>query len=728
MLPVEVSQVPMGIFMTIMKIFKEEGSMKRTFNTLFVFVLVFAAISACKKEQQLIEPQNTNEVIQEQSAIMSVIAGEIETKTAIEEVSSTNYTLTWTKDDAIAAYEVSTVSSTPTVQGKTVSSPLAADATTATFTMDFSGNAGSADFSYIFVYPAANYSTDGLNYLAEIPSSQTFTYDSAHPEKATFDRDADLLISEAITDQAIRPTSVSVAFERIGATARMNIKAPTTDETIESITFSTTEGSIAGKIAVNPLGGTHETTITSGGENAIVLTPSSTINYTGEIPVWFRLGAITLADNFTVVVRTNKKTYEKTIDIASASKTVVFQNSRMTKFNVNMSAVLGTKVELTGSNMAAMVGANAYGNKKVYESGSYKWVTDGSKAADDSQFIQLRTDGTPYIELPIVPGTIQSVVFSVTDASAKSEGETNTTSVLSFHGAKGASADVSSDGSSTKLITLIPTADTYRNGFIHSTGAIRIWNIKVFYAPDEATVSSLAITTDPTKTSYVKDETVIFDGIVTATFSDGTTADVTSMATLTADTSSAGSKKVRLSYGGQYVEYDITVTAKTTVYTMSTPKSTTNNSYASTYDVEIDLITWNAPGNQSFDGYWRIGGAKKTSGTRVIYEKAVGMVGDVDEVVISTNGVSNANLSITGISVTAHSTSVLASTGEDASKVTFNTTASFPYNSTTATDFTFTKSGSTNCNGYFYRITISYDNSGSSNAGLNLSSIVFYKN
>lgn len=268
---------------------------------------------------------------------MTVSAGSSTTKTAITEVTSTNYTLNWTAGDAIACYEVSVVESVPTVQGKVTSSALTADAETASFTFDLSGNNGGPDYSYIFVYPAAKYTKSSNTYRAQIPENQTFSAN-------TFDKDADVLISRAITGQAARPTTVEAQFERIGATALMNIKAPSTSTTekIRKITFSTTESGakLYGYIKVDPLAGTHETEIYNGG-NSLTLTPASSTNYTGTIPVWFRLGEATLTDNFTVVVTTDKKIYTKVVDLAGAGRFIEFHNSGLTKFNVDMTGVAG---------------------------------------------------------------------------------------------------------------------------------------------------------------------------------------------------------------------------------------------------------------------------------------------------------------------------------------------------------------------------------------------------
>ncbi len=305
--------------------------MKQIISILSISAIALMALSSCQKENEMLQEKPSAK-----TAIMTVNAGSTTTKTAINEVDSKNYTLTWTAGDAIACYEVGVVESVPTIQGKTTSTALDADAANATFTINLSGNAADPNYSYIFVYPADKYTKNTGNniiYRGQIPENQTFSATS-------FDKDADLLISRAITNQAERPTSVNAEFERIGATALMNIKAPTKTEKIRSITFSTTEGNLWGYVKVYPVEGTHDTDIYSGGKS-LTLTPASSTTYSGTIPVWFRLGEITLSDNFTVKVTTDKKIYTKEVDLAGASRTIEFHNSGLTKFNVNMESVAG---------------------------------------------------------------------------------------------------------------------------------------------------------------------------------------------------------------------------------------------------------------------------------------------------------------------------------------------------------------------------------------------------
>ena len=284
----------------------------------------FVTLFSCQKE---IAYEENNETATG-TAIMTVNAGSIQSKTFLEAYGD-NYNVFWSAGDQIAAFEVG---NGVIAEAKTVSDALAVDSDNASFTLDFSGNTAlEANYSYVFVYPASLYSVnDGkTKYRALIPNEQTFS-------STTFDKNADIMISEGITDQATRPTTVSVGFERIGATVLMNLKAPTTSETISSIEFSTTQGNIAGYVEVTPLTSSYTTSIYGGGSKTITLTPASSTAYSGTIPVWFRCGAIDLNTNFTVVVNTDAKTYKKTIDLAAASKTIKFENGALTKFNVDL--------------------------------------------------------------------------------------------------------------------------------------------------------------------------------------------------------------------------------------------------------------------------------------------------------------------------------------------------------------------------------------------------------
>ena len=324
--------------------------MKRNLVITFAVLAATATLFSCQKEAEIIE--KTEPATEKAPAIMTVNAGEIQTKTFLE-ADGDNYNVKWSAGDKIAAYEVG---NGVIAASKTPSSELAADAASASFTMDFSGNTSlSANYSYLFVYPAGALSLNSEIYRGRIKWDQTFSATS-------FDKDADLMISEAVSDQATRPTSVNVGFARVGATVLMNLKAPTTSETIQSIEFSTTQGNIAGYVKVYPLTGTYDTDIYSGYKK-ITLTPATSTTYTGTIPVWFRCAAIDLNTDFTVTVHTTGKSYTKTVDLAAASKTIKFENAAMTKFNVDMTSAAAYTHFVVGTEITSIFPATKAGVK-----------------------------------------------------------------------------------------------------------------------------------------------------------------------------------------------------------------------------------------------------------------------------------------------------------------------------------------------------------------------------
>lgn len=344
--------------------------MKKSFAFIFAAAVAVSSLFSCQKEVSF-------EITSEPAgkAIMTVNAGEIQNKTYIEQ-SGSNYNVFWSAGDRIAAFEVGN----GVIAGnKTASAELAADASSASFTMDFSGNSSlTANYSYLFVYPAGALGQKSDVYRGRIKSEQTFSATS-------FDKDADYMISEAVSDQATRPTSVNVSFARVGATVLMNIKAPTTSETIRSIEFSTTQDNLAGYLKIYPLTGTYDTDVYDGYKK-ITLTPATATTYTGTIPVWFRCAAITLNTDFTVTVHTTGKSYTRTVDLASASRTLKFENGSLTKFNVDMTSASSYARFTVGTEITSIFPATKAGVKFTNSQGTgstaplyaspYNWYKD----------------------------------------------------------------------------------------------------------------------------------------------------------------------------------------------------------------------------------------------------------------------------------------------------------------------------------------------------------------
>ena len=169
---------------------------------------------------------------------MQVKAGDPATKTVIDD-NGESYGILWQAGDALGVFEVGN----GVVQPKAESEPLTGPASTATFGLSLPG-AVEAPYDYTFVYPSAALTQVGEQYLVTLPAEQTFPANS-------FDIQADVLVAEHQYFATKRPTELNARFARLGATARMVIKAPGTAERIQRITFSTTEGNLHGAYRLN---------------------------------------------------------------------------------------------------------------------------------------------------------------------------------------------------------------------------------------------------------------------------------------------------------------------------------------------------------------------------------------------------------------------------------------------------------------------------------------------
>ena len=348
----------------------------RLFTTLGVASMVFASCN-----QSEIETPSRVDTIK-----LEVTAGDIDSKTAIVDPEDGTYGLKWTAGDQLGVFEVVD----GTVQPKQTSAELDSDGTTKTFTFTLNSVAGSA-YDYSFVYPAAALTKGGNNespiYRIQIPSSQTF-------EANSFDKDADLLVSEHKTESA-QPSELSLRFSRIGATARMVLTGLTTTEVIKQVKFSTTEGNISGYMKINPTTGDIDANDEGvySGEKYIELTPAADdLQLTGNVVIWFRLYDITLVNNFTVFVKTDAAEYTKSVDLATASRTLQFQAGALTKFNVNLST--GTdRVDLNSgttynlvSNMSEFVEGAKYIFVGRYATGSMSYAQFDAMGLQSSSY------------------------------------------------------------------------------------------------------------------------------------------------------------------------------------------------------------------------------------------------------------------------------------------------------------------------------------------------------
>lgn len=284
-----------------------------------MMIAAFAAVSftSCQKENANNSSDNTVRMrIHAPSSI-------IDTKTVVSENQQGFYDINWSEGDQIKVLEFADDKMTQAVS----SDALSLDSSEATFDVSLEVEEGDS-FLYETVYPAVAYSYSSF-YRLNIPDNQKYS-------SSSYDGDADVLISRPFHENT-QPEELALEYKRIGSAARMVLKGITSGETITKVTFSTEEGYIAGYSKFNPMKAEFLGTY-SASKKMISLTPSSATIATGEDVVWFRLYAITLKDNFQVVVYTDAATYTKEIDLASADRKLAFNDGGLTKFNVAFSA------------------------------------------------------------------------------------------------------------------------------------------------------------------------------------------------------------------------------------------------------------------------------------------------------------------------------------------------------------------------------------------------------
>lgn len=287
----------------------------------FMMVAAVAAFSfaSCQKE---IANDTSNDTVKMH---IHAVSSTVDTKTVVSENQEGYYDINWCAGDQIQVLEFIGDNLSQDVS----SVALTADTENATFEVELVAKTG-GPFLYETVFPAESYSVSSSGfYRLTIPDQQTFSSNS-------FDGKSDVLISRTLhVDE--QPTELNLEYKRIGSAGRMVLKGITAGETINSVVFSTEEGYIAGYSKFDPTTAGFTETY-SASKKSIELTPASTMTATGEDVVWFRLYAITLTDNFKVVVTTDAATYTKEVDLAKANRELSFADGGLSKFNVAFAA------------------------------------------------------------------------------------------------------------------------------------------------------------------------------------------------------------------------------------------------------------------------------------------------------------------------------------------------------------------------------------------------------
>lgn len=228
--------------------------------------------------------------------------------------------------------------------------------------------------------------------------------------------------------------------------------------------------------------------------------------------------------------------------------------------------------------------------------------------------------------------------------------------------------------------------------------------------------------------SYEINDTFEFDGVVTATYNDGTTKTVAPTSVSSPDMTKAGNPEVTVTYiegaitkTTTYTIFvvdpnagdDLGIPSTTACYTLDTTNSAntgSNNSYTGNCDVNCNGIIWNVTGNATMNP-WRVGGKSLTNVDRNVYTKtAYPTALSKIEFVSGTMNVSSWN-----------SLKLQYSTNSDFSDAVTITASSVGANQT----ISFAPEGGFPANCYF-RFVLNVTVSGSSNKYIQVNQIKFY--
>lgn len=161
------------------------------------------------------------------------------------------------------------------------------------------------------------------------------------------------------------------------------------------------------------------------------------------------------------------------------------------------------------------------------------------------------------------------------------------------------------------------------------------------------------------------------------------------------------------------------VRAQEIAYTLNCEKNQDNSNYATYYDVTINGVGWNAPGNQSIGEYWRIGGKSLSNENRTITSKN-SIQSAISKIVLTHNGTSNTTIKVNSISLIVASDASFTQIIDQKELNDLNITTS---NGTVEISPS-TSAWSANS---YYKFIINLTNTSNKNGGLDLVKIDFYE-
>lgn len=296
--------------------------MKHFFKSLMAVAVAVMGITACHSEFD--EPAGGS--VNDSRIYVSFVADAPTTRTMVDTSSDEAPVFSWDENESFVVLEQT--------DALAVASDVAYERIDgkANITAAFATNVDKDAYSYVTVYPAGAYvSAENINAATLVlPANQTMA-------EASYDPNADLLVSKVVATTAQPTEAQQVQFTRVAAVVKMtlnNFNVEAGDE-VERVVFMADGKALAGTITAD-LNAPHEFEVAEGVSSVSVTTNASDAIYFNVLPTTLEAG-----DTYTIVVVTNKKLYVKQGAIPT-DNALIFEAGMVNRFGVNMESVVAS--------------------------------------------------------------------------------------------------------------------------------------------------------------------------------------------------------------------------------------------------------------------------------------------------------------------------------------------------------------------------------------------------
>lgn len=587
--------------------------MKKTFKSLLVIIAVMVAFAGCQKEEVNAPAAETKTV--------QFFAESIETKTAFGTPDGTTYPTLWSEGDKVKILvNLESVKNTE----KTVTVDCSEDFKSASFAVELA-QPEATTYTYYSISPSvALLGKTAEKLYVQIPTEQ-------NPLETSVDKAAQLLYASSETEETMS-MSVKLFYHHMTAYGKLSLANLTSNiSSISSVKIEAPEDVyLAGKWDYFVADGSF--VVRNGnGSNTITLTTSNTTD------IWFACAPADMSERkMTLTVTTDKGDLKKEITFPANRK---FEAGRIAKFTVDMAGIEVEKEDVTTEAWTLVTNAGdlVVGDKVIIAAKESNYAISTTQNSNNRGQTSITKTGntlsapsTSVQILTLTEGTVQGTfgfytgsqyLYAASSSSnyLRSQDTNNANGSWKVDISTDGTANIQAQGANTRNVMQYNQSNSLFACYASaSQKALVIYKLVSTgtggETPVEKTLESIAVS-DDVKTEYtVGDEFV--EPTVTATYSDGSTEDVTASAEFTGyNMSAADTYTVTVSYSGKTVTYNITVSAAqdggdvtgpVTVTTTIGGLGWTNETKYTTIVID-DVITATASGEGNTGKYYTSG-------------------------------------------------------------------------------------------------------------------------